>query len=478
MSAARIIAGEELRYWLRSKLALYIVALFVVILVSVSFLTALRIQAETTEREHHQSDAEQTFLAQPDRHPHRMVHYGHYVFRTPVPLAMFDPGLDSVTGKSMFLEGHRQNSATFSALEASADLGGLSWLTPAMIYQVFAPLLIILLGHGAIIREREAKTLAPLLAQGMPGRMLLAGKMLALFLFVLLLLVPLALNASLSLGSGESILAVASLVGVYFLYLSVWSGLTLLISSVLNKRSSVIATLAAFWLVLTLVLPAIAVNVSSSMSPLKGKIETELAMLNELKDLSDGHSASDSGFEQLRSKLFKEYGVDRVEDLEVNIRGIFSWNSEEKLTEAMNTYADKRIEGELRQASLLTAHGWLTPMLAVAYASRTLSGTDLEHYHRFLRQSEELRYEFVQGLNQVHSEQLSYTDDIKRNRDKESFDRTRMAASNWQLLDEFRFETASASARLTKAGSPIMMLVLWVIVLFALLVFVSERLRP
>lgn len=478
MNTVLIIASDELRYWLRSKLALYVVALFTIILVSVSFLTTLRIQTEISERDHHQTEAEETFLEQPDRHPHRMVHYGHYIFRTPVPLAMFDPGLDSVTGQSMFLEGHRQNSATFSALGASADLGGLSWLTPAMIYQVFAPLLIILLGHGAIIREREAKTLAPLLAQGISGRMILVGKALALFLFVLLLLVPLAFSALLSLGSGETMLSVVSLVGAYFLYLSVWVGLTLLVSSVLNKRASVLTSLAAFWLVLTLVLPAIAVNVASNLAPLAGKIETELTMLNDLKNLSDGHSVSDSEFEQVRSKLFAEYGVDRVESLQVNIRGILAQKSEEKLTEAMNTYADRRMEAESQQANLLAGHGWLTPLLAVANASRTLSGTDIEHYHRFLRQAEELRYEFVQGLNQVHYEQLSYTDDVNRNRDKDSYDRTRMDASNWQLLDEFHFETATASSRLANAGSSITMLVLWVAVLSVLLLFVSGRLRP
>ena len=36
-----------------------------------------------------------------------------------------------------------------------ADLGGFSWLSPAMVYQLFAPLLVILLGHGLIARERE-----------------------------------------------------------------------------------------------------------------------------------------------------------------------------------------------------------------------------------------------------------------------------------------------------------------------------------
>ena len=478
MNAVRTIAGDEWRYWLRSKLAHSVVALFAVILISVSLLTALRMGAESSERAHHQVTAEQTFLSQPDRHPHRMVHYGHYVFRTPAPLALFDPGLDSVTGQSMFLEGHRQNSATFSASGASADLGGLSHLTPAMIYQIFAPLLIILLGHSAIVREREAGALAPLLAQGVSGRTLVGGKALALFAFVGLLLIPLIVSALIAIGKGESPLAAFSLIGVYFLYLSVWGGITLLASSVLRKRSTVIAALAALWLVFTLVLPAIAVNVASHSAPLAGKIETELAMLTEAQELSDGHNANDSAFDQLRDGLLKQQDVERVEDLNVNIRGVVAQHAEETLTEAMNLYADKRMEGELRQANLVANHGWVTPVLAVAVASRTVSGTGLEHYHRFLRQAEELRYEFVQGLNKVHAEQLSYSDDINRSRDEASQLRTRMNAANWQLLNEFRVEVETASERLASTGSPITMLAVWMAVLSGLLIWAGGRLKP
>ncbi|MDJ0918455.1 MAG: DUF3526 domain-containing protein [Woeseiaceae bacterium] len=477
MKATLIIASDEWRYWLRSKLALAVVAIFLVILIFVSLLTAVRMQAESHERAHYQADSEQIFLSQPDRHPHRMVHYGHYVFRAPMPLAIFDPGLDSVTGQTMFLEGHRQNSATFSASESSANLGGLSWLTPALIYQVFAPLLIIVLGHGAVTREREAGALAPLLAQGLSGRILLAGKKLALFLFVMLLLVPLVVSALVSLNSGESQLAAISLVGVYLVYLSIWIALTLLISSVLEKRSSVIATLAAIWLALTLVLPAVAVNVSSHATPLAGKIETELTMLTEVRDLSDGHDVDDSVYNNVEAGLLEEYGADRVEDLEVNIRGVLAQMAEAELTKTLNVYAERRQEAEMRQGELLGKHGWLTPALAVAFASRSLSGTDLVHYHRFLQQAEELRFEFVQGLNRTHAEELSYIDDINRNRDEESWERARVDASNWQVLDEFYLEPASASVRLAGAGSSIWMLVVWLAVLSGMLIWTGGRLR-
>ena len=113
----------------------------------------------------------------------------------------------------------------------------------------------------------------------------------------------------------------------------------------------------------------------------------------------------------------------------------------------------------------------------MAVASRSLAGTDLEHYHRFLRRAEDVRIEFVQGLNRAHAEELSYIDDINRNRDEESWERARVDSSNWQVLDEFHYEPAGASARLASAGSSVSMLVTWMAALIVLLFWAGGRLE-
>ncbi|MEM8682005.1 MAG: DUF3526 domain-containing protein [Pseudomonadota bacterium] len=478
MNATLAVARDEWRYWRRSRLVLSVAVLFITILAIVSVTTAIRIHEDTHERTSHQADSEQTFLSQPDRHPHRMVHYGHYLFRAPVPLAVFDPGMDTVVGQAMFLEGHRQNSATFSESGDSADLGGLSWLTPAVVYQMFAPLLIIVVAHGAIVREREAGTLAPLLAQGIGGGTLIAGKALSLFSLTLLMLLPLLVSVLVSLGDGASPIAAASIVGVYLVYLSIWIALSLLVSAALRARSSIVASLAASWLVATLVLPAAAVNLTSWMLPLAGKIETELTMLTEVRDLSDGHDVDDSVYDHLQERLLEEYGVERVEDLSINIRGILAQMAEQELTDTLNIYAERRMAAEMRQTKLLEKFGWFTPALSVAVVSRTLAGTDLDHYHRFLRQAENVRINFVQGLNTAHAEELSYIDDINRNRDEASWQRARIDASNWDVLEAFNYEPADASVRLSNASTSIIVLFVWLIALVGLLSRAAARLTP
>ena len=477
MKQVYLIAVAEWRYWLRSHLAVGGALIFLLLIVATSFLTALHMDAEKHARTHQQAESEETFLAQPDRHPHRMVHYGHYLFRAPVPLASFDPGLEAVTGQSIFLEGHRQNTVMFAESAASADFGGLSWLTPALIYQLFAPLIIILLGHGTVVRERETAVLAPLLAIGISGRTLIVGKALALLSFALLLLVPLIISCAIALSNGENLVALLVLFGVYCVYLLVWTILTLLVSTTLKKRSTVLVTMAGLWFGFCLVLPSIAVNVASDTESVAGKIETDLAMLTDLRKLGDGHNANDPAFQQLRADLLEKYSVERIDELPINFRGIVAMESEKKLTKVMNDFADSRMTAELRQEKRLTNYGWLTPALAIAFVSRSIAGTDLAHYHRFQREAEAVRFAFVQGLNHAHVEKLSYQDDINRNKDDESWQRARVDASNWQVLDAFQFKTAPLSERFANASSSIQILLAWLVVTVGIVLWRGGRIK-
>lgn len=89
------IAREEWRWMARSRVAMLGLAL----------LTVLALVAVVTAHEHrraaqadwarHQAEANREFATQPDRHPHRVAHYGHFLFRLLGPLAAFDPGIDA-----------------------------------------------------------------------------------------------------------------------------------------------------------------------------------------------------------------------------------------------------------------------------------------------------------------------------------------------------------------------------------------------
>ena len=293
------IAKEEWRQWLRSRLAVISLAVFTLLLLFTTALTMIDAQEARHERLHLQEQSEETFLSQPDRHPHRMVHYGHYVFRAPPPLAMFDPGVDTVTGQSMFLEGHRQNSAMFADARAEARTGGFGALSPAKIYHLFLPLLIIALGHAAVLREREARTLGPLLSQGISGPQLYRGKLLALTALIGVLSLPVLFSSIAATISGESLISGLTLYIGHLIYLFLWAALALLVSVMTRSRGLALGLLLAVWVLTVLVIPRIGVTSASASLPTEGKILTDMRMNDAIRKLGDGHNASDPAFTKL-----------------------------------------------------------------------------------------------------------------------------------------------------------------------------------
>jgi ABC-2 type transport system permease protein len=478
MSSSIRIAKEEWRQWSRSRLAVLSLIVFSILLLFTTALTMLDAQEARHERLHQQEQAEETFLNQPDRHPHRMVHYGHYVFRAPPPLAMFDPGVDAVTGQSIFLEGHRQNSAMFADARAEARTGGFGALTPAKLYHLFLPLLIIALGHGVILREREARTLGPLLSQGVTGTRIYRGKLLALGALIGLLSMPALFSSIAASLSGESLLAGLTLYFGNLIYLGIWAALTLLVSVMTKSRGVALGVLTAVWVITVLVIPRIGVTSASTALPTEGKILTDMRMNDDLRKLGDGHNAADPAFEQLKANLLAEYDVDSVDELPVNFRGVVASKSEADLTDTLNHYAEHRMERERAQAAHLSAYGWISPYLAIGGASRNLAGTDLATHHRFLREAEALRYDFVQGLNKTHIEKLSYADDMNRNNGDEGGRRARVDAKNWDVLSDFRFTPDTAQTRLGRAKSKLIALILWLVALVGLGLTAARRLTP
>lgn len=478
MSRIFSLAKDEWRLWKRSRLAVVAILGFAIVLAAACAGTLLAMSKATHERESQQAVAEQTFLDQPARHPHRMVHYGHYAFRAPPPLAIVDPGVDAVTGQSIFLEGHRQNTAMFADARASADLGGLGALTPALVYQILLPLLLIGIGHALIVREREARTLGPLLAQGVTGSELYLGKSLALVGIGAVMLVPLLGLSVFAIASGENLAASLGLFSLYALHTLVWCVAIVLISTLCKTRGTALGVLIALWLASSLIVPRIAVASTAALLPSEGKIETDLRMQADLRELGDGHNASDPAFDQLRANLLAEYDVDRVEDLPVNLRGMVAQQGEADLTRLLNQYADEKMSLERRQSETANAFGWLSPMMAVSAASRAVSGTDTTTHHRFLRETEALRYEFVQGLNKAHAEKMAYSDDINRSSNAEAERRTRISPENWDVLQSFHFTPDGADQRLARGSSGFRQLCLWLVLLSVLGIAAAKRLKP
>ena len=194
--------------------------------------------------------------------------------------------------------------------------------------------------------------------------------------------------------------------------------------------------------------------------------------------MGDSHNVNDPAFQRLRDKLLEDNGVEAVEDLPVNFRGIVSEYGEQKQTKLLNQFSEARMRNEALQSGLLLNYGWVSPFLSVMEASRVLAGSDLRNHHAFLRKAEHARYEFVQGLNRLHAEKLTFADDIKRSSDTAAEQRTRIASENWRVLQRFDFSPMTPEVRMRNTWSAFALLVAWLLVLLVVLTVLSQKVRP
>ncbi|MDU0353808.1 DUF3526 domain-containing protein [Paraglaciecola aquimarina] len=469
------IAKDEWRYWLRSKLALAVLTLGILLTISSVVVTTVKTMELNHQRSELQNEAEQSFTDQPDRHPHRMVHYGHYAFRTPTPLSQLDPGVDAFTGNSIFLEGHRQNSAMFADQRQGTALTKLGSLDPAFIIQILIPLLLILIGFSSVSRERESQTLTFILSQGVSIYTVITGKLVAMLAVIGLILVPVLLSALFTVVQGESLLTATSFIFGYFAYLVVWIIMIVLCSCIMSKNSESFSALMFAWILFCIIVPRVASTTAAIAVPSAGKLESDFAVIAQLRKLGDGHNANDPAFAKLKANLLAQYNVDSIEELPVNFRGTVAKKSEAELTKVLNEFAEQRMTEELAQSQVSRRFGWLSPVVAIRSLSMILAGTSIETHHRFLRETEALRFEFVQALNQVHIDKLNYQDDMNRNVDKEASNQARVSAQNWQVLQDFNFTADAADTRLQYSFWAFLQLFMWIAVLLVLAIFVGRR---
>jgi ABC-2 type transport system permease protein len=466
------IAREEWRALGRNRVALLGLSLML-LLALVAVLTAHeRSRAIDTERNRFQARANADFDAQPNRHPHRMAHYGHFLFRPISPLAAFDPGIDPYTGHTVFIEAHRQNGASFGDARQSSLLLRFGQLTPAFVLQVLAPLLLIFLGYAAMAREREGGTLRLLLAQGVRPGELLRGKALALGGIAMTAFAP-ALGALVWIGVGSSVTWPAAwsalgLLGIgYFIWLMLWVLAVLVISTFAARRRDALLALLALWAVTVILLPRLLPGIAAMGAPLPTRFETEIAVHRDLAAMGDSHDPADPYFNAFKARTLARYGVGRIEDLPVNYKGLLGMEGERMTSDLFNAYATKASARQERQTALVDGFGLASPVIALKHLSMSASGTDRAGYQRFVEQAEAYRYGLVQHLNRLQAEKVTLAEDG---------DRKRIDRANWQNHPEFVFRPSRADETWRTAAPALAVLLLWVASLSLLLAVAARRL--
>jgi ABC-2 type transport system permease protein len=476
MNALVPVLRNELRAMIRNRTALAGIALLAMLTIVATVVSLHHTNSAAEYRARQQAAAQAAFESQPDRHPHRVVHYGHFIYRLPSALSAFDAGVDPFTGSSMFLEGHRQNTANFGDVMQGSILTRFGQLTPAFVLQVLAPLVLVFLGHGVLSQERERGTLRQLLLQGASARSIVGGKLLALAVIAAVFMLPAFVGLSIMATSPEaSVLVSTSVMLGYTLYLGVWCVVIALASAGFKQRRDALLALVAIWALSVLLIPRVAPDIAYASQPLPDRLQTEVGIARDLRAMGDSHDPSDPYFKKFRQSVLDRYGVQQVEDLPVNYKGLLAVEGERLTTKLFDEYASRSAGIQQDQNQMVAWFSVLSPSIALRQLSMAAAATDLSAHLRFLEQAESHRYRMVQQLNQLQADGVSYADDTAR--DAGADQRKRVDRSNWQKIPKFTFQPQPSNVLLKAMLPDLLLLMAWLAVTLLALEWRLRRLE-
>jgi ABC-2 type transport system permease protein len=463
-----ILIKGEWRSLLRSKTAVWLLGAIMLLSVFAIWRASVKTNHAQKHRKESAAYMRDKFTAQGEVNPHSAAHYGHYVYKPLSTLSAIDNGVNDFTGVSLYLEGHRQNEAGFSAAEGSSSLVRFGQLTLALVLQILMPLFIIFICHNAISREKEGKTLNVMLSQGISLRTLIWAKTFSYtVLWTAIVLINLII-LWLFTGSADTF-SIYRLVGlglIYTLYYFVITALAVFISAASKTSGSALLKLLFGWLLCTVLLPKITANMGDNLTPLLTRMELDERISADKKNGIDGHNSSGERTKQFKDSLVKSYNVSTADSIPVNLDGLLMQADEEY----NNVVYDRHIgtvQEQIRLQNNFTAvSSWINPFAAVRNLSMGLAGTDVYHHFDFMKKAEEYRRIIIKKMNDAQAYGGSKTGDWDWS----------VHADFWKSFPDFNYHQPSIGQMLDRQIREIASLLVWMLLCIILIHFLSNRL--
>lgn len=466
-------------FWLntfRSKAIYPIICIVALILAYAAYSGWKGYTTHNSIRTHYQQEARHSWENNPDKHPHRMAHYGSFAFRLKHALSMFDFGLESFTGNAVFLEAHKQNTVNFSEASFSTGLLRFGEISMAMLLQVILPLVIFFLGFVSVAVERESGTLRIILSQGAGWKEILIGKSVGLAGLAFLFFIPVALVVLLLLftSTGGELTAdvwlrYTGLLISYLLFFLIISIITVLVSAVSKSSKDALVKLLAVWLFFIILLPRTTQALGSYFYATPSKVEFESAIEKELIKAGDSHNPDDPHFRHLKDSLLQAHKVNSVEQLPFNYSGFVMREGERISSHIYNDHLNTLLQTYKKQNSFTRVAAWVDPYIAVKNISMALSGTDFESYIHFQKQAEAYRYQLAQEMNELQMELIS-------NEKPAPDDKPHTISQEyWKKFPDFKYRFISIGTALRSEWGSILALVGWGAASVGLIIYLSKK---
>lgn len=472
------IAKQTYKATYSNKAALALTFLLGLSLVLATYVGWQNFKSQNDQRIHYKQMVRDQWLAKPDKHPHRMAHYGYLAFREKHELSFFDFGIESFAGVSVFLEAHKQNTVNFSEAGFSNGMLRFGEISVAMVLQLLVPLLIFFLGYNSISAERESGTLKILLCQNVSWRKLLWGKTLGIIgvclsIFIPLILLTIFLWASLSDWniSTDSSLRLAILIAGYSVYFFVISAVTVLVSAFQLSSKSALTTLLACWIFFMVIMPRITQAIGSRIYPAPSKIEFADSIAADISRQGDSHDPNDAHYAAIKDSLLKVHGVDDVKKLPFNYGGYIMAEGE-KITSDIYSKHQKDLNKIFEKQNSITGFmGLLNPYLSLKQLSMALTASDFNTFIDFQNQAEAYRYQLAQKMNKLQIDKISNISPGENGKPLS------ISRSNWAEQPDFNYHFHTVGNMTTEQFFPLASLSLWLLITVGLLQYISKWIK-
>lgn len=473
-----LFARQVLVTAFKNKAVVMLLGILLVLLIYAAWSGAAVFQQQTESRVQYQQQVRDNWEKMPDKHPHRMAHYGYIVFRTRHLLSFFDFGMESYTGNAVFLEAHRQNSVNFAEAGFSTGMLRFGEISMAMILQLLVPLIIFFLGFNTIAADRENGTLKMLLSQGVSWKEIIAGKAMGLMgiALSLLLLVVIVLFAGCLIiwpnqFTADNLLRVGWLFLSYTLYFGIVCMITVVISAVSKTARLALVTLIGIWLLCAVILPRATQAMGNFLHASPSRIEFQTAIEKDLIRKGDSHDPNDPYYKALKDSLLKTYKVDSIQQLPFNYSG-FQMKEGERISAAIyNQHLSGLLRTYQQQNNVSRLSAFINPFAALRNISMTVCGTDFNAYTRFQEQAEDYRYRLAQHMNDL---QIKFISNRKQGDHDKPYS---INKAHWKAFPDFDYKAISAGQAIKDEMLSVAALLFWAVLLVIIINILSKKIK-
>ncbi|MCS3800675.1 ABC transporter permease [Niastella sp. OAS944] len=474
MNNVKLIARHFLKTVWKSKVVLPIYMVWLA-LVLYAVATGYATYTKQNElRKKYQAKARQSWEANPDKHPHRMAHFGSFAFRIKHPLSMFDNGMESYTGNAVFLEAHKQNTANYSEASFSTGLLRFGEISEAMLLQTILPLILFFLGFNAVAQQRENATLKILVSQGAAFKQIIWGNSLGLFAVGIIFLLPVLATTvtmiTLKGNAGAASFIRFTIIGLSaIVFLWIISVVAIGVSAISRTSRSALLSLLGVWLMLAIVLPKTLQAIGNYLYPAPGKIQFQAAVEEDILKQGDSHNPDDVHFKKLKDSILRANKVDSIQQLSFNYSGFIMQEGERMSAQVYDAHLQRLLTIYDKQNRLSYNAAFINPFIGFKNITMAFSGTDFAAYRHFQQQAEAYRYDLAQTMNVL---QMKYISNRKLSITDKPYS---IDKSHWTSFPDFKYQYQPVNAVIKQQWVALVALAVWLVMSFLLINYIAVK---